>query len=173
MKNLLIKMSRRRSLMVPVVTLLAIGIGISGYYIQDRQIAAREQAEQQSEAEKQASGPTPVNPSDLSTVETVEESTKITEDGQAAKVVSVQLTVTNAPENSEVILSAVVDSREAGTCSFYLKQSNYGPEETVPVKDGKCEARLQNPGIGTWEGKVLFTSTDGKTRGDAAQNVQL
>lgn len=172
MEKLLINLSRRRSLMVPVVTLLAITIGISGYYIQNRQIVAREQAEQQTQ-ESQPDQPSNVDPSQLSTVETVDESTKITEDGQAAKVVKVELVVTNAPENSEVILSATVDSRETGICAFYLKQGNYGPEETITVKDGKCEARLQNPGIGTWEAKVLFTSSDGKTRGDAKQDIQL
>ena len=153
------------------MTLLAIGIGISGYYIQNRQIVAREQEEQAQQAKENQ--PAAVDSSQLSTVETVDESTKITEDGQAAKVVEVEFTATNAPENSEVILSAEVSSREIGTCSFYLKQGNYGPEETVPIKDGKCEARLQNPGIGTWEAKVLFTSEDGQTRGDAKQDIQL
>lgn len=171
MQNLLIKLSRRRSLMVPVVTLLAIGIGISGYYIQNRQIVAREQAEQAEQAEQDQ--PSNVDSNQLSTLETVDESTKITEDGEAANVVKIELEVENEPENSEVILSAKIDSREVGVCVFYLKQSNYGPEETVPVKDGKCQARLQNPGIGTWEAKALFTSDDGKTRGDAAQDIQL
>lgn len=170
MKNLLIKMSRRRSLMVPVVTLLAIGIGISGYYIQNRQIVAREQAEQ---AQKDQQEPSRVDSSNLSTVDTVEESTRVTEDGEAATVVQVELTVTNAPENSEVILSAAVKSEQPGVCVFYLKQSNYGPEETVDTKDNKCEARLQNPGVGTWEAKVLYTSSDGLTRGDAKQNIDL
>lgn len=171
MKNILIKMSRRRSLMVPAVTLLAIGIGISGYYIQNQQIVAREQ-EQQTQKDQQQT-PEKVEQTQLSPVETVEESTKVTEDGEAANVVNVELTVSNAPENSEVILSAKIDSNEPGVCVFYLKQGNYGPEETVDVKDGKCEARLQNPGIGSWEGKVLFTSTDGQTRGDAKQEIEL
>lgn len=172
MQKLLIKMSRRRSLMVPVVTLLAIGIGISGYYIQNQQIIAREQAEQQAE-QKEKEGPELADSSELETQETVDESTKITEDGQAADVVTVALSVVNAPENSEVILSAIIDSKLPGNCVFYLKQGNYGPEETVPAKEGKCEAKLQNPGIGTWEGKVLYTSVDGNTRGDAKQDVEL
>jgi len=158
--------------MVPAVTLLAIGIGISGYYIQSRQIVAREQAEQQAQQDKQDM-PATVDSSQLSTVETVEESTRITEDGQAAEVVGVELDVQNVPESSEVILSTSVDTKEPGVCVFYLKQGNYGPEETVNIKDGKCEARLQNPGIGTWEAKVLFTSSDGQTRGDAAEDIQL
>lgn len=172
MQKLLINMSRRRSLMVPVVTLVAIGIGISGYYIQNRQIVAREQAEQQAQKDSESS-PQPANSSQLSTVDTVEESTKITEDGQPADVIAVELTVVNAPENSEVILSVKIDSKKSGVCAFYLKQGNYGPEETITPKDGKCEARLQNPGIGAWEAKVLYTSDDGKTRGDAKQDVQL
>jgi hypothetical protein len=169
MQKLLIKMSRRRSLMVPVVTLLAIGIGISGYYIQNRQIVAREQEQQAQKGKEQVA----TKPTDISTKETVEESTKVTENGEAATVVDVTLVVQNMPANSEVVLSATVASKEPGTCAFYLKQNNYGPEETITIKDGKCEARLQNPGIGTWEGKVLFTSTDGKTRGDAVQTVEL
>lgn len=172
MKNILVEMSRRRSLMVPVVTLLAIGIGISGYYIQNRQIVAREQAEQQAAIDK-TKGPTPADDSQLSTQETVDETTKITENGQAAEVVNTQLTVVNDPDNSEVILTATVDTKKPGNCVFYLKQGNYGPEETVVIKDGTCEARLQNPGIGTWEGRVLYTSTDSKTRSDAKQDIQL
>lgn len=171
MQKLLISLSRRRSLMVPVVTLLAIGIGISGYYIQNRQIVAREQAEQaQQDREKQESK---VDSSGLSTKETVEESTKVTEDGDPAEVVDIELTVVNDPENSEVILTAKIDSKQPGICAFYLKQGNYGPEESVVVKSGSCEARLQNPGIDTWEAKVLYTSDDGKTRGDAAQDIDL
>ncbi len=173
MEALLVKLSRRRTLMVPVVTLLAIGLGISGYYIQDRQIAAREEAARQAEQAQQQQ-PKPVDPVELPAVETVEESTKVTEDGEATEVVDVKLSVQNRPENSEVVLSATVDTEEPGTCVFYLKQGNYGPEETVDVKDGHCEARLQNPGIGEWEAKILFTSAgDGKTRGDAKTTVQL
>jgi len=171
MQKLLISLSRRRSLMVPAVTLLAIGIGISGYYIQNRQIVAREQEEQQ--AQKQEDQQTKVDPVNLSTIETVDESTKVTEDGQAAKVVTTTIVASNIPANSEVVLLATVDTKEAGVCAMYLKQGNYGPEETIPFKDGKCEARLQNPGIGAWEAKVLFTSEDGQTRGDAVQTIQL
>lgn len=172
MQKLLIRLSRHRSLMVPVVTLLAIGIGISGYYIQNRHITAREQEEQA--AQKAAeSTPKPVDNTTLSPQDTVEESTKVTEDGEPAEVVKVELTVDNDASQSEVRLSAKIDTLKAGTCVFYLKQSNYGPEETVASTAGRCEARLQNPGIGTWEAKVLFTSTDGKTRGDAKQDVEL
>jgi len=158
--------------MVPVVTLLAIGIGISGYYFQNQHIVARQEAEQQAQRDNQQQ-PATVDESQLSTKETVSESTKITEDGQAADVITVELTVENMPGNSEVKLTAKVDTKEPGTCVFYLKQGNYGPEETVSVKDGACEARLQNPGIGTWEGSVLYTSSDGKTRGDAKQDIEL
>ena len=172
MKNILVEMSRRRSLMVPVVTLMAIGIGISGYYIQNRQIIAREQAEQQEKRDNQPANNL-AETSELSEKETVEESTKVTEDGQAAEVVDVELTVENKPENSEVIITAKIDSKEPGVCAIYLKQGNYGPEESVPVKDGVCEVRFANPGIDTWEAKVLFTSTDGKTRGDAVKDIQL
>ncbi len=171
MEKMLVKLSRRRSLMVPVVTLLAIGIGISGYYIQNRQIKAREQ--QQTQEQPNSSKPTTVDSSQLSTKDTVEESTKVTEDGQAAEVVNLEFEVENEPENSEVILSAKIGTKKDGSCVFTLKQATYGPEETVAVKGGKCEARLQNPGNGMWEAKILYTSSDGKTRGDAKQDVQL
>lgn len=158
--------------MVPVVTLLAIGIGISGYYIQNRQIIAREEQEKQQQ-ETAAQTENTTNTVAVSEQETVEESTKVTEDGQAAKVVGVELNVENRPENSEVVITAKIDSSEPGVCAIYLKQGNYGPEETVTVKDKQCEARLQNPGSGEWEAKVLYTSTDGVTRGDAKQTIDL
>jgi len=172
MEKMLVKLSRRRSLMVPVVTLLAIGIGISGYYIQNQQIKSREQ-QAQGQHQDQPASPAAVDSSQLSTKETVDESTKVTEDGQAAEVVTVELEVENKPENSEVELAAKVDTKKVGSCVFTLKQANYGPEETVPVKDSKCTVRLQNPGDGTWEAKVLYTSDDGKTRGDAKAEIQL
>lgn len=172
MDSFLVKMSRRRSLMVPVVTLLAISLGIGGYYIQDRQIAAKKEAEQQQEDNKQKQ-PQAVTNAGLETIETVEESTKTTEDGTPAEVVAVELTVTDAPENSEVILSAKIGSKKGGNCVFTLKDGNYGPEETVKTKGSTCEARLQNPGNGVWVGKVLYTSEDGQTRGDAVQEITL
>lgn len=171
MKNILISMSRRRSLMVPVVTLMAIGIGISGYYIQNQQIQAKQEAEQQAKQAK--SDQQLADPANLSTKDTVDQSTKVTEDGQAANVVDVTFTVENVPGESEVRLSAKIDSKEPGICTFYLKQGNYGPEETVVVKDSACEVRFGNPGIDSWEAKVLYTSTDGKTRGDAQTTIQL
>lgn len=174
MEKMLVKMSRRRSLMVPVVTLVAIGIGISGYYIQEQQIVAREQASEQTQTTKTSqSQPQSVDSSRLSTVETVDPTTKVTESGEPAKVVAVELEVENEPENSEVVITAKVDTKAPGNCVFTLKQAQYGPEETVKIKDGRCEARLQNPGIGEWEARVLYTSTDGKTRGDASQSVEL
>lgn len=175
MKNVLIKMSRRRSLMVPVVTLLAIGLGISGYYIQNRQIVAREQAEQeQAETANQQPGAvaTP-DPAEFETKDTVEESTKVTEDGEPTKVVDVELVIEEQSGNDEVVISAAINSTEPGVCAVYLKQGAYGPEQTVDVKDGVCEARVRNPGEGVWRAKVLYTSNDGYTRGDAQENVQL
>lgn len=172
MQKLLIRLSRHRSVMVPVVTLLAIGIGISGYYIQNRQIVAREEQEKQQQAlESEIASETVSQP--VSTKETVDETTKITEDGQPTEVVAVELEVENKPENSEVIITAKIDSKKPGVCAVYLKQGNYGPEDSVVVKDAKCEARLQNPGVGAWEAKVLYTSTDSFTRGDAKQTIEL
>lgn len=172
MQKLLIKLSRHRSVMVPVVTLLAIGIGISGYYIQNRQIVAREEQEKQQQQTAAQTNNTTDNVA-ITERETVEESTKITEDGQAAEVVGIELSVENRPENSEVVITAKIDSSKPGVCAIYLKQGNYGPEESVTVKDKQCEARLQNPGSGAWEAKVLYTSTDGMTRGDAKQTINL
>lgn len=173
MKNLLIKMSRRRSLMVPAVTLLAIGIGISGYYIQNRQIVAREQEQQAAQRDEQDSQPNSNTPAELSPVDTVDESTKINEDGQATEVVNLTLTVARPDQDETLTLLAEVDSDEPGVCVFYFKQGNYGPEETVSTKDRKCQVQIENPGNGKWEAKVLYTSDDGMTRGDALQEVEL
>lgn len=179
MKNILIKMSRRRSLMVPVVTLLAISIGISGYYIQDKQIAAKLEQEKtanvdQSEAletfdtTKPEKKQTPVaddSPHESSTI--------ITEEGEEATVVPVKIEIEEDAETNEIIIKSAIQSNQPGICAVYLKQANYGPEDSVKVISSSCQSKLKNPGPGKWEAKVLFTSDDGKTRGDATQSVEL
>ncbi len=45
MNNIIVKASRHRVLMVPAVTLMAVSIGISGYYIQDKKIVAKKKEE--------------------------------------------------------------------------------------------------------------------------------
>ena len=179
MKNILIKMSRRRSLMVPVVTLLAISIGISGYYIQDKQIAVKQEQEKatgvdQSDAletfdtTKPEKKQTPVaddSPHESSTI--------VTEEGEEAKVVPVSIEIEKDDQTNEIIIKTAIQSDQPGICAVYLKQANYGPEDSVKVSSGGCQSKLKNPGPGTWEAKVLFTSDDGKTRGDVTQSVEL
>ncbi len=165
--------------MVPAVTLLAISIGISGYYIQDKQIAAKQEEEKITQAEPGV---------ELETFNTAEpterqepvakdpahdSSTITTEDGEEATVVPVKIEIEKDLQKDEILIKTEIQSDQPGICAFYLKQANYGPEDSVEVKSGECESRLKNPGPGTWEAKVLYTSGDGKTRGDATQSVEL
>lgn len=175
MKNFLINLSRRRSLMVPVVTLMAITIGISGYYIQDRQIAAREETAKQQKQEKQKKEQAVTNTTEteVKPKETVEPSTQVTEDGTKAEVIDIALEIENKTENNEISVTATLDTKKNGNCVFTLKQGNYGPEETLSSKEEKCQATFANPGSGEWTLKVLFTSDDGKTRGDTKQIITL
>lgn len=177
MKSLLVKLSRRRSLMVPIVTLVAIGIGISGYYIQNQQMLARQDEERAQTAEQQA-----LTDQELESVKTEttqeadsnqdEPETVITENGSTAVVVEVKLEAEKLDDN-QVKLIAETGEDKPGVCVFYLKQGNYGPESTVDVKDGKCETIVANPGPGTWEARLFYTASDSQSRGDATKEVQL
>lgn len=165
--------------MVPVVTLLAIGIGISGYYIQDKQIAAKQEEEKVAQAGQEVALETfdTTKPAEkqepVSKDSSHDSSTMITEDGEEAIVVPVEIEIEKDLQKDEILIKTAIQSEQPGICAVYLKQANYGPEDSVEVKSGECESRLKNPGPGTWEAKVLYTSADGKTRGDAEREIQL
>lgn len=165
--------------MVPVVTLLAISIGISGYYIQDKQITAKKEQEKaaivdQSEALETFDTTKPEQKQEPVVDDSPNESsTIVTEEGEQAEVVPVKIEIEEDAQTNEIIVKSVIQSDQPGICAVYLKQANYGPEDSVKVISGECQSRLKNPGPGTWEAKVLFTSEDGKTRGDATQTVNL
>jgi hypothetical protein len=175
MKNFLIKLSRNKSLIVPVVTLLVLAIGISGYYIQDRQLASKKAAEDSSGQTDQTDGDS------LTSYDNVDEAEVPVDDGATdegvspannGSDVSVSIETQDGDSAGQIKIYGVIGSNRAGKCNIRIDQGDETADaQTVDVREGTCEATLSKPASGTWQIKVSFTSEDGEQTGSHSQDI--
>jgi len=175
MKDFLINLSRKRRIMVPVVTLLALSIGISGYYIENERLL-KEQAENQSQInQEQISGDdldeaNKVEPSD----DSVDSGTfSIDDDSIKTTNVDYVVNVTAEKDGDKVIVRAQIEATEPGICFINLKQGSFGPEQQVETIGGSCEVTFDSPGEGTWQASVKYQSNDKQLGGSGSVIVEL
>ena len=173
MKNFLILMSRKRRIMVPVVTLLALTIGISGYYIQNQQILREE--EQAKIAEQESS----INDDEIKKVEKIDrqdDSDSTDESTSADDSVNTQYVVNvtaSLDDNNKVEIEGEIETDAPGSCIISLKNGGFGQEVKVETIGGKCEASLDNPGTGEWTVNVTFRSNEGSGSGSGSTTINL
>lgn len=172
-------MSRKRSLMVPVVTLLALGIGISGYYVQDQRMLAN-QKKTDEESAKQAE-PVP-NLKDLRPVdkETIDErintetaNTGVTDSEDTAEQTDVNIELTTKKDNEYVIVQATIASQKEGVCTVFVQGDTEDYQADNEAINGACEVRFKQPGSGSYKVTVLYVSDDTSQSGSADLFVEL
>lgn len=171
-------MSRKRRLMVPVVTLLALSIGISGYYI-DNQRILREEAEKQ-----QSQNQTELNKDELQNAQKVDQLSS-NEDNSTDETTSDKAIDSNSAiqyvveveaeveDNSKVLVKAKIEASDPGSCVFSLKQGGFGPVQEVKTTGGTCDAEFDIPGSGKWDVNVIYTSSDNKISGNGSIEIEL
>ncbi len=175
MKDFLVNLSRKRRIMVPVVTLLALSIGISGYYIENERLL-KEQAEQEAQtSQEQISGDSldeadKVEPSD----DSIDSETFSTDDDSINTTnVDYVVNVTAEKDNDKVIVRAQIEATEPGICFINLKQGSFGPEQQVETIGSSCEVTFDSPGEGTWQASVKYQSNDKQLGGSGSVNIEL
>lgn len=167
--------------MVPVVTLVAITIGISGYYIQNQRILREEEQAKVTEQETELDG------DGLNTIEKIEEKTQdknsqndtdpsvpgeTPEENDSTAVQYVVKVEANLADG-KVDIVGVIETSVPGTCLMTMKRGGFGPETQIETIGGKCEAKIDNPGPGMWNVNVVFTSTDSKVTGNGSTSIEL
>jgi hypothetical protein len=175
MKDFLVNLSRKRRIMVPVVTLLALSIGISGYYIENERLL-KEQAEEATQTSQEQ-----ISDDDLSKVDKAEPSSNpddpdtFATDDDSVNTTNVDyvVNVTADKDNDKVIVRAQIEATEPGICFINLKQGSFGPEQQIETIGGSCEATFDSPGDGTWQASVKYQSNDKQLGGSGSVIVEL
>lgn len=164
--------------MVPVVTLMAIGIGISGYYIDNQRILKEEQQQQQQEQIQLQN-----ENQDLQKFDQIDEindnkDTQSTTDNSSKSSpghggVQYVVDVDATSQKDKVYVNAVIEASEPGSCLISLKQGGFGPETEVQTVGGSCEAVIEKPGSGVWNVNVIYNSNDGKQTGSGSSTIEI
>jgi len=175
MKDFLVNLSRKRRIMVPVVTLLALSIGISGYYIENERLL-KEQAENQSQTSQEQLSDEDLTEADKAkpSESSDDSATSATDDNSIeATNVDYVVSVTADKDNDKVIVRAQIEATEPGVCFVNLKQGSFGPEQQVETIGGSCEATFDSPGDGTWQASVKYQSNDKQLAGSGSVVIDL
>lgn len=177
MKNFLVKMSRNRRIMVPAVTLLALSIGIGGYYVDNQKVLKEEARQNQQNLDIQAekarlNKEQKVNHKDQSSESDKDESSDKS-DANSSTAVQYVVNVEATENGDKVNIKATIEGTEPGECFITLKQGSYGPESTVSTLGGTCEVSFDKPGSGEWNVNAVYTSSDSKQTGSGTSTIQL
>ena len=177
MKNFLVKMSRNRRIMVPAVTLLALSIGIGGYYVDNQKVLKEEARQNQQNLDIQAENARlkkeqKVNHKDKSSDSDKNESSDES-DSNSSTAVQYVVNVEATENGDKVNIKATIEGTEPGECFITLKQGSYGPEDTVSTLGGTCEVTFDKPGSGEWNVNAVYTSSDSKQTGSGTSTIQL
>lgn len=164
--------------MVPVVTLMALSIGISGYYIQNERILREQEQAETSSQESEFNSDGLMTPEEIKQKETIvnkdtssdsDKDKKDLESSSVEYVVNVEATV----KNKKVSIKGEIETTDPGTCVMSIKKGSFGPESQVETTGGSCEIEFDNPGSGEWVVTVVYTSSDGKSIGSATSPLSL
>ncbi|HMS23889.1 MAG TPA: hypothetical protein PKB09_03715 [Candidatus Saccharibacteria bacterium] len=174
MKNFLVKMSRNRRIMVPAVTLMALSLGIGGYYV-DNQRVLRQEAQQQQNLNYEDEN------EQVKKAEKTERKDEPSDDDKSLDnsssstngVVQYVVNVEAFKEADTVNVKATIEGSEPGECVITLKQGSYGPETSVSTLGESCEVNFDNPGQGTWNVTAVFTSSDNLRTGSGSTQIEL
>lgn len=161
--------------MVPGVTLLALSLGIGGYYVQNRQEVARQAEQQQVEdANKQDKATDTVKqeePVDKSTDNPDQGVSSDVSDHQANQV-SIDVVATN--ESDGVKVEASLATNEPGMCVISIQHEEVLARTEVEASEGKCFATLDKPGEGDgWAVTVSYSSQSSGAKGTGATTIDL
>lgn len=174
MKNLLINMSRKRSLMVPVVTLMALSIGIGGYYVQDKRIASRQDSQPQTAGSQDSSLEADLKKYDNVQPETKDDSLSPEEDKSSSDdIVSVTMQLSLKQVDDKYILSSASDTDKPGTCKVMFSQGDITKSPEVKTENGTCEVELPIMRERDYTLTVDYQSDDGTTKASASSTSGL
>lgn len=178
MKNFLVKMSRNRRIMVPAVTLLALSIGIGGYYVDNQKVLREEASQNQQNLDIQEENARlkkeqKVNQKDQSNDSEKKDSSNDSEQNSSTTAIQYVVTIDASEENNKVVVKAKIEGSEPGECFITLKQGSYGPEESVETLGENCEVTFDKPAPGEWNISVVYTSSDSKQTGSGTSTIQL
>ena len=170
-------MSRNRRIMVPAVTLLALSIGIGGYYVDNQKVLREEARQNQQNLDIQAekarlNKEQKVNHKDQSSESDKDESSDKS-DANSSTAVQYVVNVEATENGDKVNIKATIEGTEPGECFITLKQGSYGPESPVSTLGGTCEVSFDKPGSGEWNVNAVYTSSDSKQTGSGTSTIQL
>lgn len=164
--------------MVPAVTLLALSIGIGGYYVDNQRVLREEAQQNQQNLEIQSEKARlkkadKLDQKDISDDNDNDSSTNATTSDDSTSAVQYVVSVEATEEGDKVVVRVKIEGKEPGECYITLKQGSYGPQESVNTLGETCEVTFDKPGSGEWNVSAVYTSSDSKQTGSGTTTIQL